>query len=119
MFLCYYSFYKASTLDPGVIHNLKEAKLVEKKYTYDGIMFEKENECTTCKIVKPARSKHCKVCNVCVEKFDHHCIWINNCVGIKNYKWFLLFLFLHLIICIYGGVAAIAIFAGSVVIKES
>ena len=83
-----------------------------KKYVFDDVMYSKENKCKTCKIDKPARSKHCRVCNHCVEKFDHHCIWINQCIGAKNYKWFLLFIFFHVIICFYGGIAGIAIFLG-------
>ena len=78
-----------------------------KKYDFDDVMYTKGTICTTCDIEKPPRSKHCSVCNVCVEKFDHHCIWINNCAGAKNYRWFILFLFLHMLVSIYGFFAGV------------
>ena len=42
--------------------------------------------CTTCEIVKPIRSKHARVTNVCVFKFDHFCPWMGVAIGERNYR---------------------------------
>eukprot|EP01090_Pellita_catalonica_P008660 TRINITY_DN1974_c0_g1_i5.p1 TRINITY_DN1974_c0_g1~~TRINITY_DN1974_c0_g1_i5.p1 ORF type:complete len:609 (+),score=50.71 TRINITY_DN1974_c0_g1_i5:69-1895(+) len=47
-----------------------------------------ENFCATCLVHRPFRAKHCSVCNRCVCRFDHHCQWINNCVGYQNNHMF-------------------------------
>lgn len=64
-------------------------------------MYKEKNTCRTCNFHKPARSKHCSICQMCVSKYDHHCVWIRQCVGEKNYKWFVSFLFLHSIWCLF------------------
>uniref|UniRef100_A0A8R1TV01 Palmitoyltransferase n=1 Tax=Onchocerca volvulus TaxID=6282 RepID=A0A8R1TV01_ONCVO len=60
-------------------------------------MWEKENHptvsfCSTCLLKRPARSKHCSVCDRCVKRFDHHCPWILNCIGEKNHLQFVFYL---------------------------
>lgn len=45
--------------------------------------------CRNCLLVKPDRSHHCSICGTCVLKMDHHCPYINNCVGNNNYKFFM------------------------------
>ena len=38
------------------------------------------------------RSSHCRVCKCCVLRRDHHCAFINKCVGFNNNKLFFLYI---------------------------
>ncbi|KAJ9679448.1 hypothetical protein PVL29_021395 [Vitis rotundifolia] len=49
--------------------------------------------CQKCSQMKPPRCHHCSVCRRRKLKMDHHCVWVVNCAGALNYKYFLIFLF--------------------------
>ena len=53
----------------------------------------KERECITCNIIRPPGASHCRICDNCIQDFDHHCYYISNCVGKRNHKYFYFFLF--------------------------
>ncbi|KXL43300.1 hypothetical protein M433DRAFT_53582, partial [Acidomyces richmondensis BFW] len=55
--------------------------------------------CQKCRCVKPDRTHHCSTCGRCVLKMDHHCPWVATCVGLRNYKPFLLFLIYTSVFC--------------------
>lgn len=62
--------------------------------------------CPDCVIIKPQRSRHCELCNACVSVYDHHCPWVNNCVGARNHGYFVGFTLSTLVsmvfICLMG-----------------
>eukprot|EP01016_Furgasonia_blochmanni_P050238 TRINITY_DN772_c0_g1_i3.p1 TRINITY_DN772_c0_g1~~TRINITY_DN772_c0_g1_i3.p1 ORF type:complete len:293 (+),score=43.25 TRINITY_DN772_c0_g1_i3:529-1407(+) len=45
--------------------------------------------CSKCLMIKPPRCHHCRLCNRCILKMDHHCPWVANCIGFYNYKYFM------------------------------
>ncbi|KAJ5690605.1 Zinc finger DHHC-type palmitoyltransferase [Penicillium macrosclerotiorum] len=55
--------------------------------------------CKKCQCPKPDRAHHCSTCKRCVLKMDHHCPWLATCVGLYNYKAFLLFLIYTSLFC--------------------
>lgn len=36
---------------------------------------ERRNWCPACRVARPPRAGHCRICGVCVLRLDHHCVW--------------------------------------------
>ena len=57
--------------------------------------FDPNMLCPACEVICTADSRHCYICGQCVERYDHHCQWVNNCIGINNHSYFYLFIWLQ------------------------
>ena len=51
--------------------------------------------CPDCEVIRTPRCRHCMLCQRCVDRYDHHCPWVNNCIGKGNYVQFYIFVLLQ------------------------
>ncbi|KAH7346284.1 DHHC palmitoyltransferase-domain-containing protein [Rhexocercosporidium sp. MPI-PUGE-AT-0058] len=111
--LPYIFLYASAARDPGYIGSENHSQAMS-LYPYDFTIFHPGQTCNTCKILKPARSKHCSICKRCISKLDHHCIFINNCVGYNNQNYFLLLLWTTAILTSYATYIGFSILSDEV-----
>ncbi|KAG2290731.1 hypothetical protein Bca52824_050335 [Brassica carinata] len=102
-----------SSRDPGIIPRNKEApesepldilsntKLPRTKDVLVNGRTVKVKFCETCLLYRPPRASHCSICNNCVQRFDHHCPWVGQCIALRNYPYFICFISTSTLLCSY------------------
>lgn len=116
---------KAVWSDPGVVALPQSRIDFSDMHSMEKNEYEREEwtVCTRCETYRPPRAHHCRICKRCIRlvlvfiylinffiktifffdrRMDHHCPWINNCVGERNQKYFLQFLVYVGILSLYS-----------------
>lgn len=108
----------AAFTDPGIVprgkplqeenpFSMEQKSPLVRKIMIKGVELETK-WCDTCDVYRPIRTSHCGICNNCVENFDHHCPWVGNCIGKRNYRYYLWFIFAASLDCLYFIALSIA-----------
>lgn len=94
--------------DPGGPNQFPASYLsTDKSLLHLYLTNEAHKVCPECVVVQPKRARHCTICKMCVFKYDHHCPWVNNCIGARNigvFYCFLVLLWLDLALLLTGVV---------------
>ena len=113
--LLFLSFILVQKSDPGIIKctiDLSWLEMVENKYYIN-------NYCPYCKCQKTIKVKHCHICKKCIDGFDHHCNWIDNCIGEKNIGRFIFFILIVITNLIFSYYIAFKAFLSKEKVKPA
>ncbi len=88
MITMFYNLYRVKQHGPGFLQSREGTAAAR-----DWSIVMPQRFCSFCVVQQPVRAHHCARCNCCVARFDHHCPWIDSCVGYTNNHYFLVMVF--------------------------
>ncbi|XP_039717621.1 palmitoyltransferase ZDHHC12 isoform X3 [Pteropus medius] len=92
-----------SLMDPGYVNiQPQPQEEVKEEQTAMGPPAIPLRRCRYCMVLQPLRARHCRECRRCVRRYDHHCPWMENCVGERNHPLFVAYLALQLVVLLWG-----------------
>lgn len=100
-FYLFVNFVIVTLIDPGIIPQHRWPKSTANrmpkpiKIQINDVDRFELSWCSVCELHQPPRSVHCIKCNYCIAEFDHHCDWLNHCIGQRNYRFFFAFITLQ------------------------
>lgn len=96
LFLCTYRLVSVSFRDPGICLAIEipghETQERANQYRF----------CERCDVWQPPDGVHCPETNICIEGYDHYCVWMGTCIGKRNYREFVLFNITWLYYAVYA-----------------
>ncbi|XP_036769604.1 palmitoyltransferase ZDHHC12 isoform X6 [Manis pentadactyla] len=92
-----------SLMDPGYV-NIQPQAQEEAKEEQTAMVPQviPLRRCGYCLLLQPLRARHCRECRRCVRRYDHHCPWMENCVGERNHPLFVAYLAVQLVVLLWG-----------------
>lgn len=107
-------YFAVSLMDPGfVLSDTLKGSSEEMESMVPESATPRLRRCGYCLLQQPMRAKHCQTCKRCVRRFDHHCPWIENCVGERNHRWFIVYLLVQLLALLWALHIALSGFSPS------
>ena len=114
---CFGAWAVANASRPGIITSKSFRRYDH--YPYDNLMFQANARYQTTKLYKVPRSKYDRIkYDGIVPRYDHFCGWTHNTYGEENYRWFLMFLMNHVIMCFYGSYVSYLLFSEEIRTKR-
>ncbi|TFK08340.1 mitochondrial ornithine transporter 1 [Platysternon megacephalum] len=99
-------YFVVSLMDPGFVESDEEEKVgMNEEQRVMMPQFPSNvwlRRCGYCMLKQPMRAKHCQLCRRCVRRYDHHCPWIENCVGERNHPLFIVYLAVQLVVLLWS-----------------
>ncbi|NXG48415.1 ZDH12 palmitoyltransferase, partial [Psilopogon haemacephalus] len=105
-------YFRVSLMDPGFVKpegaeaGKQEAESSAVSWVPGGIPEVPARRCGYCLLKQPMRARHCQLCRHCVRRYDHHCPWLENCVGERNHPLFIVYLSVQLVVLLWAGQVA-------------
>mmetsp|Transcript_78884 Transcript_78884/g.109302 ORF Transcript_78884/g.109302 Transcript_78884/m.109302 type:complete len:155 (+) Transcript_78884:532-996(+) len=85
--LSQFFMFKAACKHPGTPKGTSKLPFLDLVENFDPNLL-----CPTCEVVINSDLRHCYICNECVSRFDHHCQWLDTCIGSQNHGYFIFFI---------------------------
>ncbi|XP_061459538.1 palmitoyltransferase ZDHHC12 isoform X1 [Rhineura floridana] len=103
-------YFAVSLMDPGYVEQDGDPKETvseeEKAMISQQASTIRLRRCGYCLLKQPMRARHCQACRHCVRRYDHHCPWIENCVGERNHSVFIVYLAIQLVVLLWALLVA-------------
>ena len=86
-----------------------ERAVFENDPIYQSSTYYQFRSCETCMLTRTPKASHCGQCGHCVQGWDHHCVALNNCVGVRNMRGFVTFLIVSFIFALLIALSCLMI----------